>query len=419
MFEDDHQDLIKSLQSPVLDAQVHLNELSSGRIAERLSQSTFDTRAVLSQAELASTAKACRAAAALSEVIDQYRHSWRDAASSLSEMARHKASGLNELIGNNLTKHLVQDSFDVKATLGRRAELDSAAVKAAQRMASLNDVAEQYRTSLRDTISSASLSEIAGLRPCDIAALAGYQINALPLPEMAGYKASDIASLSASVNVLDHMQSHFQQIRDTASALRPMETLSASLYEQFGSTLTARNLQQELGLHAWSAAAAGWQRDFQDVVTLASGAMGYAAQDIEEEMDDAESDGDVSALDDESSDAPRLEAYVLATRFISPSYELLIRLLSLASRIDPAAIGTVPSWDRMILAIASAHRHYAPELARIAFPLLQRLDWLHAPAGPTVRETVETLSMNDAEEFEELVDAMNKLLRRIENSMTE
>lgn len=358
-----------------------------------------------------------------------------DLVKSMQDSTREVRRQMEELSGHDLAERLVRSTLDESAMLGHQAQLDSAA-EAYLASASANAVIDQQRRLWRE---ASSLAELAGNTARDAAALAGCSIDPASLSEIAGCRASDMAALSndaarlarldvnldlalgtqSSLDALDSMRSYFEQIRSTASALRPLEMLSSSLYEQFGSTLTAHALQQELGLHSWSDPASDWQRAFKSLAGFTPDVMGYRLHDSEEEMEDAESDNEIAALDDKIQDVPRVDVFLLALRFALPTYELEVRLRSLATRVDHTAFGTALTWERMILAIASAHPQHAPELARIGIPLVQRLIWPHAPAGSSAHQTIETISMEDAEEFEMYAEAMKKVLKRIEDSISE
>lgn len=389
MLGDDYLDLIKSIQDPTREARRQMEEVSGRYLADRLVESYIDASAVLDgQAHLGAAAEAYREVASLRDTIDQQHRLWREIASPAS---------LSERMGST--------ALDAAALAGH-------------------------------SIAASSLSELAGSTARDAAALAGYGTTASSLSEVAGCRVSDmmtgsndIARLAhvganpslaqlgqPSTDAMDAMRSYFEQVRDVATALRPLETLGSSLYEQFGSTLTARSLQQQLELHSWRDPASDWQRAFQTVVDLASDAIGYPSPDDESEVEDAESDHETVTLENKKGSAPQIDAFVLAVRFTLPIYELYGRLRKLASRVDHAAIGSMPSLERMILAIASAYPQYASELARPAHPFLQRLIWSEAPTGSTVRGAVEALTIEDADEFEAHVQAMVKVLRKIEGS---
>lgn len=365
---------------------------------------------------------------------------YRDFIKSLQDPTLEARRQMEELNGSHLAECLLRNNVDVNAALGHHARLGSA-TQACRELANVCDAINQQHHHLgREVAASASLSKLAGNTARDAAALARHSITPSSLAEMVGYGTSDATMalsngaaqlgrldtnpdfarvMRSSTDALDSMRDYFEQIRDAASALRPLETLSSSLYQQFGSTLTASFLQQELRLHSWRDPASGWQRDFQAFVGLTSDAMGYPLHDSEDEAEGSESDDQTVALDSESHDAPQVGVYSLALRFALPAYELAVRLRGLAARADHTAIGIVPSWERMFLAVASAHPQYAPELARIALPLVQRLAWPEAPTGPGAHGTIETISMEDAEEFEMYVDAMKALLKKIEESISE
>lgn len=414
MLGDDHLDLIKSIQDPTREARRQMEKVSGRYLADRLVQSYIDASAVLDgQAHLGAAAEPYREAASLHDTIDQqHRRLWREVASpaSLSELMGSTARDAAALAGHSIAASSLSE-------LAGSAARDAAALAG-------------------HSIAASSLSELAGSTARDAAALAGYSITASSLSEVAGCRVSDmmtgsndIARLAhvganpslaqlgqPSTDAMDAMRSYFEQVRDVATALRPLETLGSSLYEQFGSTLTARSLQQQLELHSWRDPASDWQRAFQTVVDLASDAIGYPSPDDESEVEDAESDHETVALDNKNGSAPQIDAFVLAVRFTLPIYELYGRLRKLASRVDHAAIGSMPSLERMILAIASAYPQYACELAQHAHPFMQRLIWSEAPTGSTMHGAVEALTIEDADEFEAHVQAIVKVLRKIEGS---
>lgn len=364
---------------------------------------------------------------------------YQDLIKSLLDPTHEARRQMEELSGSHLAKRLLHSNLDASAALGRQARLGSAA-EACRELANLSEaIDQQHRLLWPEAASPASLSKLAGSTVCDAAVSSEYTIPPSSLAETVGYRAPDMVALSndaarltcldanldfarvtqSCVDALDCMRDYFEQIGDAASALRPLETLSSSLYEQFGSALTARSLQQQLELHSWHDPTSNWQHDFHAFVALTSDAMGNPLHDSEEEVEDTKSDDQTVALDNENRDAPKVEVYNLAIRFVLPVYELQVRLRRLAARADHTAIGITPSLERMFLAVANAHIQYAPELVRIALPLVQRLAWPEAPTGSGMCGSIETISTEDAEEFEMYADAMKKLLKKIEESISE
>lgn len=369
MFGDDYlNEMMKSMQNPVRDARWYLDEISGVRLAERLARETLDAKAAFDR-QFDPMRDACRALPdSYTDLVDRQRQPFLNAAAAVSAVSgRAAACGYDAMLSHACIP------CDIAASIGA-AQLDWAATAAA-------------------TLSNGRLMHLD--------------------------KSLDAIQAQLAADPLDAMKQHLQQISEAATALPTVETLSASLYQQFGSALTASALQQELGLHAWDEPVSDYQRAFHALADLAAHAMGYAALDDEEEKTaEAETEHETPAFDGKDSDAGQIDVYDLALRFAMPAYEIHVRLSRLASRIDHNAVGGTAEWEPMFLAVAAAHPNQAADLTRIAFLLMQRLTWPNAILGSTAYQTRERLSIEDADEFEALADDLLRVLRRIQDSMS-
>jgi hypothetical protein len=204
------------------------------------------------------------------------------------------------------------------------------------------------------------------------------------------------------------------QLRLAATALEPLQRLSTSLAETLGASASLQVVRDSLASYAAAEFNQPWLRDYQSLASLAADAM---LDEIDEEDSEVSDESTATAdLENEHENTPQDDVYLLAIKFVVPSFELSARLKRLARRIDPVVADDL--WDRQILLIAREFPHYAVELTQLACPLLQRLAWRNAPVGECANDTVEALTHEDADEFAHLADSMCRLLMEIEKSIS-
>jgi hypothetical protein len=376
MSPDDYLNAIESVQRPLRDAMQQYQDLDLGHLAEQIARDTMEARRAFERQIDMNRAIDASWAAYYIEGVDQHR---RD---------------LNAAMASSALAGRAFDALPPSA-------IELAAQTQAMMPSHIDDVFGIDKRTQQDwtqiTVPKLSEEMIRGAH-LD-AGLAGMNV---PL---------------SAIDAVDFMKDQFEQISKTTSVLKPLETLSVSLYDQFGSGLTAGILQQELDNRILSEASE-WQRAFHSLASLASEAPGSRHYERAEESNETAHDKPVVPLDAHDHDIAPADIYPIALRFALPAYELQVHLARIASRIDPSADGTA-TWERMILAIAGEHPAYAPELARIAYPLLQRLMWPNARPGKCVNGSTEVLSLDDAMEFEELAHALLLLLKVIEQKFSD
>ncbi len=229
-------------------------------------------------------------------------------------------------------------------------------------------------------------------------------------------------------DALAALESDFDRVKEAATALAPLEQLGESLLNSVRGSSAIEELQRFVNPMAMNSADAGWLPAYSSLAELTARAMGqlldlrtYGTAEESKPFnrspspDDVESQSDVNA--DPIDEAADVEVWRVALAFVLSAVELQARLARLASRFDFTTNG-LTSLDRMFLAVAAECPQYAAGLARLAYPLLQRLAWHNAPAGNLVGDASECLAMEDAEEFALLVHAVVRLLDEIEQSLS-
>jgi len=222
------------------------------------------------------------------------------------------------------------------------------------------------------------------------------------------------AQLSLSAAKLAVFESNLTSFATAADALGPLQQVTMSLRDAYGCVAHLDKIGEQIAHSLSSDLSQVLARDFQSFAALTATAMqGVYADDDEEDS----SNSSAAALDNQESRSELTEVFSIAIGFILPAYKLEDRLVNLAWRIDPVGVSGSISWDRMILIIAQRVPQIAQQLIDLACPLLKRLAWFSAPQGTCATGTRETLSIEDAEEFDELAEAMSRLLLAAEQAL--
>jgi hypothetical protein len=222
---------------------------------------------------------------------------------------------------------------------------------------------------------------------------------------------------SAALSVMQGMTAYsafkdqIGQLTLAATALEPLQHLSASLAETLGASASLQNVRDALSAYRAADFEPLWVDPFQSLAAFAADAM-YT--EFEDERDSEPSDESAEAATLENDNVLREEARRVAMHFAVSWFKPSLLLKQLAKRIDPLVADD--AWDRQILLIACEFPEHAVALTRLAIPLLQRLAWPTARSGTRADGSAERLTDDDAKAFAEIAHAMSSLLTEIEKS---
>lgn len=248
----------------------------------------------------------------------------------------------------------------------------------------------------------------------------GQQFGAI-LPGYHAYLDHTKAALSdRSGSVLgDHLlaavERDFNVLAQSATALGPLQRLTESIVQAFGSAMTPTALRDLLNPAAGSAWDGIWGQRYIEFAAHVSESWLDTA-DLEDGSETSASSpisvGDT--VPDEGRETSTPTVWELAARYGIAGYEIQARLTRLAKRTDPLAAHEDISWERMLLAVGYAHPTCRVRLMQLAYPFLQHFDWSLAKRGKRVDGSPESLALEDVEAFEELSQALIALLGEIE-----
>ncbi|MEZ5456662.1 MAG: hypothetical protein R3F04_11220 [Lysobacteraceae bacterium] len=201
-------------------------------------------------------------------------------------------------------------------------------------------------------------------------------------------------------------------LRDATGALEYLQQIDNAALATFGGDLAIKELHRQIEAGAFPVP---WHE-------LSVTPFRDAWNDVDERADERHADN-ASACAEEIGTATSAERK-LASRCAPAQFELEIRLRSVASRLDHAALGDKTGFDEQIRLVATyclehALQEHGVRLVILADKLSKALRLMCAPRGSARCGGREQLSDSDVEEFVEIMQAICKILRMIEHDVSE